>query len=181
MERAESPKKGLVAIAEEGSTAHLLARASSPASQLWGKGWAPEEVIVECDVELRLGAVAGFEEPLTLSFRGALYAMKPSKSGTAGMGLRGMPRVPTARGDLYKVPPHRAGRGLAVPRRAAPHAPPLLPHPPPRSGADGPSTRKLACWSPSTLSTSSLAPTRSGASKVCSDSLRRVRSWACHT
>jgi hypothetical protein len=27
---------GLVAIAEEGSTAHLLARASSPASQLWG-------------------------------------------------------------------------------------------------------------------------------------------------
>jgi hypothetical protein len=29
---------GLVAIAEEGSTAHLLARASSPASQQWGKG-----------------------------------------------------------------------------------------------------------------------------------------------
>ncbi len=35
---------GLVAIAEEGSTAHLLARASSPASQPWCKGWAAYEV-----------------------------------------------------------------------------------------------------------------------------------------
>ncbi len=94
---------GLTAIAEKGSAAHLLARASSPASQPWSKGWAPEEVIVECDVELRLGAVAGFEEPLTLSFRGVLFARKPDRrSCGAAMRLRGagsrMPGVPAARG-----------------------------------------------------------------------------------
>ncbi len=54
--RLPSLAAGLAAIAEEGSTAHLQSRTSSPASQPWSKGWAPDEVIVECDVELRLGA-----------------------------------------------------------------------------------------------------------------------------
>jgi hypothetical protein len=51
-------------IAEKGSAeqlrAHARARASGGDAESWSRGWAEEETIVECGVELRLGAVAGY-------------------------------------------------------------------------------------------------------------------------
>jgi hypothetical protein len=56
--RLPSLAGGLAKIAENGSGAQLLARASI-GTQAWSRGWASDEVIVECATELRLGAVAG--------------------------------------------------------------------------------------------------------------------------
>jgi hypothetical protein len=118
--RLRSLAAGLAEIAEEGGTAQLLARAESPDAEAWGQGWRADEVIAECAVELRLGPVAGFAEPLTHAWRGALVARKPPKSGNARMGLRGVPSVPHARGAHYKVPCHAVPpRCRATPRSHA--------------------------------------------------------------